>query len=149
MGQPRPLFVYFKYFKTQILQKKTEGFSRIRTRIVRVEGDHADHLTTTTAQLNILQIINSLIRKQSLQLLYGYNIMNKTYLLCHHNIFQKRLIGPPPLLLPLLRLGQCGSIQMSCSHSFTILLRKPQQGQNQSTANSISQQTTEPTNCLL
>ena len=54
MGQPRPLFVYFKYYKTQILQKKTEGFSRIRTRIVRVEGDHADHLTTTTAQLNIL-----------------------------------------------------------------------------------------------
>ena len=50
MGQPRPLFVYFKYFKTQILQKKTEGFSRIRTRIVRVEGDHADHLTTTAAQ---------------------------------------------------------------------------------------------------
>ena len=49
MGQPRPLFVYFKYFKTQILQKKTEGFSRIRTRIVRVEGDHADHLTTTMA----------------------------------------------------------------------------------------------------
>ena len=50
MGQPRPLFVYFKYYKTQILQKKTEGFSRIRTRIVRVEGDHADHLTTTAAQ---------------------------------------------------------------------------------------------------
>ena len=25
MGQPRPLFVYFKYFKTQILQKKLKA----------------------------------------------------------------------------------------------------------------------------
>ena len=48
MGQPRSLFVYFRSFQTQILQKKTVGVSRIRTRIVRVEGEHADHLTTTT-----------------------------------------------------------------------------------------------------
>ena len=48
MGQPRPLFVYFCSFQTQIFTEKTEG---IRTRIVRVEGEHADHLTTTTAQI--------------------------------------------------------------------------------------------------
>ena len=33
----------------QILHKKrTEGFSGIQTRIVGVEGEHADHLSTTT-----------------------------------------------------------------------------------------------------
>ena len=48
-GQPRNLFVYFRSFQTQILQKKTVSFSGIQTRIVRVEGEHADHLTTTTA----------------------------------------------------------------------------------------------------
>ena len=31
--------------------RKTVGFSRIRTQIIRVEGEHADHLTTTTANL--------------------------------------------------------------------------------------------------
>ena len=51
MGQPRPLFLYFCSFQTQILQKKTVGFSGIRTRIVGVEYEHADHLTTTTAHL--------------------------------------------------------------------------------------------------
>ena len=47
MGLPRPLFVYFRSFQTQILLKKYVGVSGIRTRIVRV----ADHLTTTTATL--------------------------------------------------------------------------------------------------
>ena len=37
-------------FNTQFYRKKTVGFSQIRTRIVRVEGKHADHLTTITAQ---------------------------------------------------------------------------------------------------
>ena len=35
-------------FQTQIVQKSV-GFSRIRIRIVIVEGKHANHLTTTTA----------------------------------------------------------------------------------------------------
>ena len=77
MGQPRPLFVYVRSFQTQILHKKTEAFFKTwansglflffsntnftertvalggnRTQIVGVEGEHADHLTTTTtAQL--------------------------------------------------------------------------------------------------
>ena len=48
MGQPRPLFVYFRSFQTQIVQKKNVVFSGIRTQIVGVEGKHVDHLTTTT-----------------------------------------------------------------------------------------------------
>ena len=34
MGITRPLFVYFWSFQTQILQEKTVGISRIRTRFV-------------------------------------------------------------------------------------------------------------------
>ena len=41
----------FVYFQTQILQKITVCVSGIRTRIVGVEGEHADHLTSTTAGL--------------------------------------------------------------------------------------------------
>ena len=56
MGQPRPLFVYFRSFQTQILQKKTVGVSGIRTRIVWVAGKHADHLTTTPAHFSVKKI---------------------------------------------------------------------------------------------
>ena len=49
MDQGRPLFVFLRYFQMQNFQKKTEGFSRIRTWIFGVDGKHADHLTTTTA----------------------------------------------------------------------------------------------------
>ena len=48
MGQPRPLFVYFCSFQTHIY-RKTVDVSKIRSQIVVVEGEHADHLTTTTA----------------------------------------------------------------------------------------------------
>ena len=48
MDQTRPLFVYFRSFQT-IYRIKTVG--GIRTRINWAEGKHADHLTTTTAQL--------------------------------------------------------------------------------------------------
>ena len=40
------IFVHFKHK----LYRKTIGFSGIQTRIVGVEGEHADLLTTTTAQ---------------------------------------------------------------------------------------------------
>ena len=49
MGQPRPLFVYFRSFQEQFYRKIVD-LSGIWTRIVGVEGEHADHLTTTTAQ---------------------------------------------------------------------------------------------------
>ena len=46
MGQSRPRYVYFRCFQifTEIVD-----FSRIRTQIVGVEGERADHLTVTTA----------------------------------------------------------------------------------------------------
>ena len=40
------IFILFKHNFTE----KTVGFTGIRTRIVEVEGEQADHLTTTTAQ---------------------------------------------------------------------------------------------------
>ena len=39
------IFILFKHKFTN----KTLGFSRIRSRIVGYEGEHDDHLTTTTA----------------------------------------------------------------------------------------------------
>ena len=50
MGRPCPHFVYFLFFLNTNFTEKSCGFSGIRTRIVRVEGEHADHLTNTTAQ---------------------------------------------------------------------------------------------------
>ena len=44
------LFVFFGLF-THKFDRKNAGFSGIRTRIVGVEGNHADHLTTTTTAL--------------------------------------------------------------------------------------------------
>ena len=51
-GHPRPLLVYFGSFQT-IYRIKIVDFSEIRTWIGGVEGDHADHLTTATAQEGI------------------------------------------------------------------------------------------------
>ena len=48
-ANPGLVFVYFRSFQTQNFTEKTVGFSGIRTRIVGVEGQHSDHLTTTTA----------------------------------------------------------------------------------------------------
>ena len=42
MGQPRPLFVYFRSFQQQFYRKIVD-FSGNRTQIVGVEGEHADH----------------------------------------------------------------------------------------------------------
>ena len=55
MGQPRPLFVYFRAFQQQFYRKIVD-LSGIRTWIVGVEGEHADHLTTTTAQKFIFML---------------------------------------------------------------------------------------------
>ena len=49
-ANPGLFFVYFRSFQTPILHKKTVGFSAIQTRIVGIESEHGDHLTTTTAQ---------------------------------------------------------------------------------------------------
>ena len=47
MGQAWLFFVYFRSFQQQFLQKNVD-FSWIQAQIVRVEREHADHLTTTT-----------------------------------------------------------------------------------------------------
>ena len=54
MGQPRPLFVYSCSFQTHFFTEKTADISGIGTRIVRVEGEHADHLTTTMARQGVV-----------------------------------------------------------------------------------------------
>ena len=41
----------FRSFQAQILQKKSVGVGGIRTRIFRVKGKHAYHLTTTTTHI--------------------------------------------------------------------------------------------------
>ena len=51
MGHARPLFCLFSFFSNTNFTEKMVGVSRIRTRIVRVEGEYADHLTTTTAPI--------------------------------------------------------------------------------------------------
>ena len=50
MVQSRRLFVYFRSFQQQFYRKVLD-FSGNRTRIVKVEGEHADQWTTTTAQV--------------------------------------------------------------------------------------------------
>ena len=52
-GQPQPLFVLFSFFNNNILQK-TVYFSGIWTRIVELQGEYADHLTTITASSSLL-----------------------------------------------------------------------------------------------
>ena len=50
MDQPQHLFVYFVIFNNN-LYRKIVDFSGIWTRIVGAEGEHAYHLTTTTAHI--------------------------------------------------------------------------------------------------
>ena len=47
MAQTPAYFVCFLVLLNTNLTEKTVGFPEIRTQIVGVEGEHADHLTTT------------------------------------------------------------------------------------------------------
>ena len=49
MGQPRPLIVYFQSFQTHIFRNNCR-LQRYSNSDFWVEGEHTDHLTTTTAQ---------------------------------------------------------------------------------------------------
>ena len=85
LNGPTQTFFYFLLFKHKFLQKKTVGFSGIRTRIVRVEGEHSDHLTTTTAHA---QTIISLpfpfaLQLQCLLFLHYYSL-SLSLSLSHH-----------------------------------------------------------------
>ena len=57
MAQTRFIFVLFKLD----LREKLQALSRNRTRIIGVEGEHADHSTTTSAlQYYKVNFVNSL-----------------------------------------------------------------------------------------
>ena len=47
-------FCLFLFFSNTIFTEKTADISGIGTRIVRVEGEHADHLTTTMARQGVV-----------------------------------------------------------------------------------------------
>ena len=52
MNVPIPAsFDLFSFFSNTIFTQKTEGFRKIPTRIVGLEGKHAYNVNTTTAQL--------------------------------------------------------------------------------------------------
>ena len=53
-GPTQVSFCSFLFFSNTNFTGKTEDFSGIQTRIVGVEGEHADHLTTTTARPPLL-----------------------------------------------------------------------------------------------
>ena len=55
MGQPSSLFVYFCSFQQRFLQKITD-YSGNQTQIIGVEGEQADHCTTTTTAHYILTV---------------------------------------------------------------------------------------------
>ena len=46
---PASIIIIFVYFKDKLYRINVD-FSRIRTRIIGVEGKHADHLTTTSSE---------------------------------------------------------------------------------------------------
>ena len=64
MGQPHASFCLFSSFQTQILRKNV-CFSTIQTWIVEVEGEHTDHLTSTTPRPNLFSF-HTFIYKQSI-----------------------------------------------------------------------------------
>ena len=51
-------FCLFSFFSNTNLKEKTVDLSRIWTQSIRVEGKHADHLTTTMAQHRTCYLIN-------------------------------------------------------------------------------------------
>ena len=81
-GQPRPLFCLFSFFTNTNLTEKTVGVRRIRTQIVGVEGKHADHLTTTTAQPRLFNtvLLQLVVSKVWLDLNHRSLVMEETVL---------------------------------------------------------------------
>ena len=86
MGQPRPLFVYFRSFQQQ-LYIKIAGFREIRTRIIEVEGEHSDYLTTNTAPPKI--ILKILAPKLPNPLLLKWNVRGWRWLKLKHKALER------------------------------------------------------------
>ena len=58
MGNSQPLFLFLLFLTTNFTDKAV-GFRGIQTLIVREEGEHADHLTTTTVrEFSVLALRN-------------------------------------------------------------------------------------------
>ena len=56
MGQPwRPFCLFSVFLKTNFTEQAI-GVSRIQTRIIGAEGEHADHLTTTTVSDSVCYV---------------------------------------------------------------------------------------------
>ena len=63
MGQPRPIFCSLLFFTNSNYTENTVGVSGIRTRIIGVEGEHADHhLSTTTAAHNLRMLFQAKVK---------------------------------------------------------------------------------------
>ena len=54
MDQPWPFLFIFVFFSNTNFIEKTVGFSGIRTRIVGLEGEHADRLTTPRPEKEVV-----------------------------------------------------------------------------------------------
>ena len=89
-GQLRPLFVYFRSFQAQILQKQTVDVRGIQTWIVRVEGVYADHLTTTTSR--------HLVIKETKEVEGQYDLMPALYVQFLSKGQKKIIIFEPSIL---------------------------------------------------
>ena len=98
-GKPRPLFVYYRSFHIQ-LHGNIVDFSEIRTHIVGVEGEHADHLTTSTALLTFLSDQKKNRRKNFSQILFSILSASKSI---HSVIHWKQKIENPTRLTHLKR----------------------------------------------
>ena len=66
VSQQRFLFIFVLFKLT--FYRKNVGFSGIRTWIIRVEGEHADHLTTTTTRFKTVFVPIFCISEKSLSL---------------------------------------------------------------------------------
>ena len=97
-------FCLFSFFSNK-LQNKTVDFSEIRTRIDRVEGEHADYLTTTTALVTQYFLHQEVSTKLSVILLKSFNYLK--WLQVH--ILILCWSSPRCLLLELLGRGDGGS----------------------------------------
>ena len=88
------LFLFiFVLFKHNIIEK-TLGFSGIRTRIVGVEGEHADHLTTTTAQCLISFMIDHFETFERQLKVFVDNVKTLTYNLVACRVTRYGKISP-------------------------------------------------------
>ena len=71
MGQSRPFLFIFVLFKHKFY-RKTVDVSGIRTLIIGVEGEHADHLITTTAPLSDSYWSNFMIGRQTVGAFFNW-----------------------------------------------------------------------------